>query len=208
MKAKPLLRSISVASFVALAAASATAVADSDRAEPHSSSVGVAIDDATITGKVKTKYMQDSRLKHSDVSVTTANGVVTLTGSAPSSEAKNAAAELARSVEGVSSVENDIHAPTVSTPSVGDKVESTTKHAAKKTERVASDSWITTKVKSSLLADSIVKGFNISVKTRHHIVSLSGTVDTQASIDHAADLAKQVKGVESVDTSGLQIGHN
>jgi osmotically-inducible protein OsmY len=39
-------------------------------------------------------------------------------------------------------------------------------------------------------------------------VHLAGTVDTQASVDHAADLARQVHGVKGVDTSGLKTGGN
>jgi osmotically-inducible protein OsmY len=87
-----------------------------------------------------------------------------------------------------------------------DNAEQHTKDAIDKTERVSSDSWITTKIKSSLLADSITKGFKIHVDTLHHIVTLSGHVDSQATIDHAVDIAKQVKGVESVNADNLVIG--
>ena len=201
-----LFRSISAASFAALLCWSAAAIADTDNGQPQSASVGAAISDTAITAKVKAKYMNDSRLKHSDISVTTVNGVVTLTGSAASAKAKKTAAQLARNVEGVKSVDNDIEMAAVEAPSSEDKVEAKTKHAANKTERVVKDSWITTKVKSALLADDVTKGFEISVKTYHHVVSLTGTVDTTASADHAADLAKQVKGVKSVDTSALRTG--
>ena len=204
MSTKHLFRSISAAAFAALLGWSAVAVADND--SEHSATAGAAISDTAITAKVKAKYMNDTRLKHSDISVTTANGVVTLTGSAPSAKAKNAAADLASHVKGVKSVDNDIEMAAVEAPSTEDKIEAKTKHAANKTERVASDSWITTKVKSALLADSVTKGFEIGVKTTHHVVALSGTVDTQASADHAADVARQIKHVKSVDTSALKTG--
>ena len=40
-----------------------------------------------------------------------------------------------------------------------------------KTERMVSDSWITTKVKSESLANSGTKAFKVSVKTRHKNVT-------------------------------------
>lgn len=82
-------------------------------AEPTSADASTALGDAAITAKVKAKYLDDSRLKGSDISVTTANGVVSLTGSAPTSDVKDAAEALAKSVEGVMKVENDIDTPSV-----------------------------------------------------------------------------------------------
>jgi len=193
-----LLRSVSVVTMVILLGVSSAAFsADDDK----SHSAMATMSDAAITAKVKAKYMNDTRLKGADISVTTANGVVTLTGSATTSETSKAAEDLAKHVEGVTSVHNKIY-----TPSVASKIEDKTKSAAKKTERVVSDSWITTKVKSALLADSLTKGFKISVKTTHHVVALFGMVETQAAIDQAVHLATQVKGVESVDATGLKLG--
>lgn len=80
-----------------------------------------------------------------------------------------------------------------------------TKSATKETGRIVSDSWITTKVKSVLLADSLTKGFKISVKTFNHSVILSGSVDSQDTIDHAFQLASKVEGVAMVDTTNLKI---
>ncbi|PTU30482.1 BON domain-containing protein [Stenotrophobium rhamnosiphilum] len=199
MKIKHIATAVSVATLMSLGVVSTVQAANAP--EPKSANVSTAISDAAITTKVKAKYLEDKRLKDSDISVTTANGVVSLTGTAPSSEAKSAAEEVAKTVEGVLNVGNDIQ-----TPSLTSQVEKKTKRAAKKTERVVSDSWVTTKVKSALLADSVTKGFKISVKTKNHVVALSGTVDSQASIDHATDLAKNIEGVSSVDTSALLAG--
>ena len=167
---------------------------------PHSDSIGATLSDASITAAVKAKYLGDERLKRADISVTTTNGVVTLTGNAPSMDARAAAEETARSVNGVKSVDNQIEAP-----SIADKMGAKTKHAAKTTERAVSDSWITTKVKSRLLADSLTKGFAIGVKTVNGVVMLSGSVDTQNAADRAATLAREITGVKSVDASGIVV---
>ena len=65
------------------------------------------------------------------------------------------------------------------------------------------DTWITTKVKSSLLADSDVAGLDVEVETVNGEVRLSGDVDSQAQIDRAVQIARGIEGVTNVDASGL-----
>jgi hyperosmotically inducible periplasmic protein len=60
--------------------------------------------------------------------------------------------------------------------------------APHKTERVLSDSWITTKVKSEILKSSLAKGFDVKVITLHGIVTLRGTLAS-------ADAIEQVKAI-------------
>jgi len=60
------------------------------------------------------------------------------------------------------------------------------------------DSVITTKVKSLLAADDLLKSFQISVETNKGIVQLTGFVDSQAAVDKAGEIARSVKGVASV----------
>ncbi|KRA20872.1 hypothetical protein ASD69_06105 [Lysobacter sp. Root604] len=66
-----------------------------------------------------------------------------------------------------------------------------------------SDTWITTKVKTELLAAKDVSGLKIDVDTVNGVVTLSGKVDSQAQVDKAMAVAKAVQGVRSVDTKGL-----
>ena len=61
------------------------------------------------------------------------------------------------------------------------------------------DAVITTKVKSTLLADSVAHGGDTSVETRKGDVLLSGFVDSQAQADREVQLAKGVEGVQSVE---------
>jgi hypothetical protein len=60
------------------------------------------------------------------------------------------------------------------------------------------DSVITTKIKSLILKDEFLKSFHISVKTYRGIVQLSGSVDSQKTVDKAGQIARSVKGVKSV----------
>jgi len=68
----------------------------------------------------------------------------------------------------------------------------------------ASTSWtkddpsISTHVKIALLNDSQVAPYRIDAKTSGGVVTLSGTVKTQAELDHALGVARKVKGVKDV----------
>jgi len=161
--------------------------------------MGAAVTDTAITAKVKAKLMGEHSLKKSDISVTTTNGVVTLDGSASSSKAKALAEAATKSVDGVKSVDNSLKTPASS------KASAKTRDAVAKTKRVVSDSWITTKVKSEILANSVSKGFDVSVETKHGVVILKGTLANQDAIDHVKDIAEKVDGVKSVDTSALTV---
>jgi hyperosmotically inducible protein len=69
----------------------------------------------------------------------------------------------------------------------------------------ADDTWITTKVKSEFAANKSVKGTDISVSTSDGVVTLTGTVATAKEKSHAEKIAKGVKGVKSVEASGLTV---
>jgi hyperosmotically inducible protein len=77
------------------------------------------------------------------------------------------------------------------------------KMTTENSERVMSDSWITTKVKSEILANSVSKAFKVSVTTKSGAVKLGGKLPSQDSIDLVKMIAEKVDGVKSVDTSGL-----
>jgi hyperosmotically inducible protein len=68
---------------------------------------------------------------------------------------------------------------------------------------VASDSAITTKIKSKYVADSIVSAFDVSVRTYEGIVTLTGTVGSFVARDQADKLAKETGGVISVNNQVL-----
>ena len=61
------------------------------------------------------------------------------------------------------------------------------------------DTVITSSVKSLLLADELVKSFDLQVETRKGVVQLSGFVDSQAQIDQAVSLTRAVAGVTDVE---------
>src|SRR5512143_2215931 len=60
------------------------------------------------------------------------------------------------------------------------------------------DSVITTKIKALLAEDDFLKSFQISVETYKGIVQLSGFVNSQEAVNKAGQIARSVKGVNSV----------
>ena len=65
-------------------------------------------DDSAITAKVKTALAGDPRTKAHQINIETREGVVQLSGFVDSSEAKSTAEELARAVDDVKSVDNEL----------------------------------------------------------------------------------------------------
>jgi hyperosmotically inducible protein len=60
------------------------------------------------------------------------------------------------------------------------------------------DAAITAKVKAALIEDKDVKALDVNVETFKGTVQLSGFADSQAQIDRAVQLAKEVNGVKEV----------
>ena len=79
-----------------------------EAAEQKLEQAGKAMDDATVTAKVKSALIAEPNLKALSINVDTTAGIVTLKGTADSQEAKQKAAQVATNVEGVRSVRNEL----------------------------------------------------------------------------------------------------
>ncbi|MBL8297645.1 MAG: BON domain-containing protein [Rhodanobacteraceae bacterium] len=155
--------------------------------------------DATISASIKSKLLWNSHTDGLDIHVNTHNGKVTLTGSAGSGEEKSLAGRIAMDTEGVLSINNEI---ALIDKSAKAKAGMPDAQAGKP----VSDSWITSKVKSSLLFTRGVDSFDITVTTREGVVSLSGVVNSTAERELAIRVTQDVRGVKKVDVIGLKVG--
>jgi len=70
--------------------------------------MGTKIDDTSVTTRVKAALLADPDVKSFDISVTTTNGEVQLTGLVDNQGQIEQAARVARATEGVSSIKNDL----------------------------------------------------------------------------------------------------
>jgi hyperosmotically inducible protein len=93
-------------SAVFIAALMVSALGCATQSEPQSP--GAYMDDSWITTKVKTAILNEPSLKVMQINVETYKGVVQLSGFVDSAASQAKAVEIARSVQGVTSVKNDL----------------------------------------------------------------------------------------------------
>lgn len=70
--------------------------------------VGAYVDDATITTQVKARFVDNKQVDAVSIHVETLKGTVMLSGFAKNATEKNTAESIARGVNGVKSVKNEI----------------------------------------------------------------------------------------------------
>lgn len=136
--------------------------------------------DTWITSKAKIALYADGRVKGRDVSVETMNGEIFLRGKVESEEAKSAAAEVARAIDGVKNVKNDLQV-----------VSASTRKAV-----TADDKAITRSVETRFSKDPELK--KIDVRTDAGVVVLSGQVASITASARASEMAHKVDGVKAV----------
>jgi hyperosmotically inducible protein len=151
--------------------------------------------DAGITTSVKTQLAADTTVQARQIDVDTRDRVVTLTGEVETIAEEEAALQIARSTDGVSDVIDQLAIV----------VPADTGTTGVDVVPAASDASITAEVKASLLADPDVAGLKIDVDTNNRMVTLSGTVATEAEKTEALQIARGIAGVSNV-TDKLMVG--
>lgn len=79
-----------------------------NEASSMATKAGNAIDDATLTTKVKAALLADEMVKGTQINVDSSNGTVTLNGAVSTPTHKQRAEQLALNVEGVRTVDNKL----------------------------------------------------------------------------------------------------
>lgn len=163
--------------FVAGAAAGGAAIAYVRDHRPINDS----IQDVNTANKIVAKIHRSAVLKNDcHIEVTVFNKVVLLTGQAPNPQWKQQAEDITRSIPDVGRIYNQI---TIQGPT-----SSLTR---------TSDAWVTTKIRSQMLAEEDLKNSSIKVVTEDGTVYLMGIVKREQA-DVAVDIARQVDGVQKV----------
>jgi osmotically-inducible protein OsmY len=137
-------------------------------------------DDSYLTLDIRHAIKSDESLSNANISVAVFNRVVLLTGQTPKAGQRKNAEEIAKGIPGVQQVYNFI---TISPPS--------------STLIQTSDAWITTKVKSKLIAANEVDPSKIKVVTEDGTVYLMGIV-LPSQAEAAVYLASTTDGVQNV----------
>ena len=151
-----------------------------DSAKSATQGAKTMVGDSWITSKTKIALFADERVKGTQVSVDTQKGVVHLRGKVDSEEAKTAAADVAKNIEGVQSVKNDLQ---VVSPAVRKEVN-------------ANDKDIDKAVEARMKRDTQLK--KVDVRADSGVVTLTGEVPTITASAKASEQARAVPGVKSV----------
>jgi hyperosmotically inducible protein len=140
------------------------------------------INDSWLTSKTKIALFADARVKGSEINVETTEGRVMIRGKVDSDAAKQAAEGIAKGIDGVKSVKNDLQ---VIAPSKREAIDD-------------KDAAITTRVNDQIAKDSYLREAGIHAQTNAGVVSLSGEVSNLMTSAQASWTAWQVPGVRSV----------
>jgi osmotically-inducible protein OsmY len=182
---KPLFKLTAIISLTLLLQACAAAVVAGGASAVTSASdrrtLGSQIDDSSIVVKAERALEENKTLEErAHINVNSYNGILLLTGQAPSQDLVDLAASLVQPIQGVKDVQNQIR--------VGNPISFTTR---------SRDSWITTRVKSMLVGDKEISALNIKVVTENGEVFLMGLVNSTEA-DKAVEIARHVNGVSRV----------
>ena len=137
--------------------------------------------DAWIDGKAEATLLFNGNLDSFDINTDVKNGNVILTGKVENSVDKKLAEELIANIDGVKSVDNKltIVANNENDSSVSDDMESTYDKGTSE----LTDAKIATVIKTRLLMDTDISGFDIDVDVEDGNVTLTGEVDSDAERD-------------------------
>ena len=148
----------------------------------------------TIKDRIEFRLETNDVLKKYDVKVAVDDkGVATLSGDVATTAQKSQAEGLAK-VTGVTRVVNNITIDPDEDKTLADR----TKSGLNKAGQKITDAWITTKVKWFFLGEDALEGSNINADTTAGVVTLKGTVKTDAGKKRAVALAQGVDGVKKV----------
>jgi hyperosmotically inducible periplasmic protein len=140
------------------------------------------ITDTWMTAKTKIALFADARVKGSEMNVETSQGSVIIRGKVDSDEAKQAAEEITKGIDGVKTVKNELQ---IVAP-------------AKREAINDRDSSITIRVIAKIAQDYSLHRAGIHAQTNAGVVSLSGEVSSLMTSAQASWTVWQVPGVKSV----------
>ena len=149
--------------------------------DPGERTFGQQLTDESIETKAKVNInASDEGYDDAHLSIVSFNGFLLLAGQVPSEALKTLATDVVRKIEGVRRIYNELE--------IGPATSLGTR---------SHDTWITTKVKSKLLASSDTPGARVKVVTENNVVYLMGLL-TEEEADRVSLEAGEVSGAERV----------
>jgi hyperosmotically inducible protein len=149
--------------------------------------------DETLKDRIAYRLETSSVVRTYDVRVTVDKGVAMLSGDVATA-AQKAEAERIAKIDGITRVESTIEVDADVDKTINERI----KGGFSKTGERISDGWITAKINWFFVGEDRLKGSRIDVDTKDNVVTLKGTVASQAGRLRAVELAKSADGVKRV----------
>ena len=144
--------------------------------------------DSWIAMKVRSRLLVKGNVSAANTSVSSKDGVVTLSGTAETMAQKELTEIYAKEIDHVKSVKNDIvvKEKSMADQTVGEKID---------------DASITTQLKYALLSHKSTSALKTKVVTTDGVILITGVASSDAEKALVTKLAKDVRGVGSVNNN-------
>ncbi len=142
--------------------------------------IGSMVDDSAVELKATGLLTTDPTYRDAHVNVTSVNGILLLSGEAPTDEVRGSLLASVRNIPSIRRIVNEVRVAPPSTFSQRSR-----------------DAWITSKVKSRLIGTRGLHAARVTVVTENTSVFLMGLVSQQES-ELATNAATHVRGIERV----------
>ncbi len=149
--------------------------------DPGKRTMGAKMDDESIETKAEVNInAADPRFKEAHYSIISFNGFVLIVGQVPDEDLRQKASDVLREIRKVRRIYNEL------------EVRGNTSAMTR-----SSDTWITTKVKSELLANNTIEGNRVKVVTENGVVYLMGLV-SKTEAERITTAVRGNSGVQKV----------
>jgi osmotically-inducible protein OsmY len=154
-----------------------------------------AIKDAWLHGKLESALLFNEHLNSFGIDTDVKNGVASLKGAVESDIDRDLAGEIAKSINGVTKVENALVVDKAKAAMAKDGDAAKDRRGFKQS---VSNATLTARIKSQLLMNGNTGGMAINVDSAQGAVTLSGVVKSDEEKDLAIKLASNTSGATSV----------
>lgn len=195
MNLKMMLTATAIASVLGVTAPdSVRAHTDGAETQDTTAEMQSELRDAWLDGKLETALLFNEHLNSFNINTDVEHSVAYLNGAVESEIDRDLAEEIAKSINGITAVENHL------------VIEEFEKDVDKSNEssvfkQSVVDATLTAKVKSKLLVNDNTGGLAIDVDTNQGVVTLNGAVASEQEKDLAEQIARNTSGVLDVENA-------
>jgi len=170
-------------------------------AESQVKSAAKDVKDFWIKTKIHSQFAMADALEGSNIDVDIKRGAVTLNGTVATEAARAKAVEIAKGTDGVKDVTNNLTVAPGESAIDPQKI----REAGRNVGRIVTDGWVKSTIYARYLAEKSLEDSDINVDVKKGVVTLKGTVPTEAGRARAVEVAKSTPGVKSVNDT-MRIG--